>query len=107
VAFDIGEVLKEMIAAAGKVIGAEAPKVKDCVKAAIKDEKDALRSIARARLAKKIDDDGVKEHIAEEKEALKVALLVCQIQGKVATQKAINAALRVFNKALKAAVDAI
>lgn len=106
-AFDIEAVLKDMGAAAGKVVSKEAPKVKGCVKDALEEEKDALEAIAEARLAGDITDEDVKEQLEAEKDALKAALLACQVKAKVAAQKAINAALKVFNKALKAALAAL
>jgi hypothetical protein len=106
-AFDIEKVLKEMASAASKVLSKDGAAVGNCVKSAIKDEEDALKAIAEARLAGEITDDDVEEHLDGEKDALKAALLACQVKAKATAQKAINAALEVFNKALKAALKAI
>jgi len=106
-AFDIGNVLKEMVSAAGDVLATESPKIKGCVKAAFEEEKDALEDIARARLEGEIDDDDLKSQIADEGEALKAALLACKVKGKVAAQKAANAAIKVFTGALKTAIKAL
>jgi hypothetical protein len=96
-----------MASAAGDVFSEEAPKVKSCIKAAIEEEKGALDAIASARLADEIDDADMKSQIADEKEALKAALLVCQVKGKMAAQKAANAAIKVFTDALKVALKAL
>jgi len=106
-AFDIGAVLKDMTSAAGDVLAKEGPKVKGCVKTAIQQEKDALNAIAKARLKDEIDAEDMKSQIADEKEALKAALLVCQVKGKVAAQKAANAAIKVFTNAVKVALKAV
>ena len=106
-AFDIGEVLKQMISAAGDVLAKEGPIIKGCVKAAFEQEKDALEEIAQARLEGEIDDDDLKSQIADEEDTLKAALLACKVKGKVAAQKAANAAIKVFTGALETAFKAL
>lgn len=106
-AFDIGAVLKDMLSAAGDVLKDEAPKVKQCLKAAVEAEKDALEDIAKARFAKEITAEEMESQLADEKDALKAALLVCEVKTKVAAQKAANAAVAVFTSAVKAALKVI
>lgn len=106
-AFDIGAVLKDMLTAAGDVLKDEAPKIKQCLKAAIEAEKDALDDIAKARLAKEITAKEMQSQLRDEKDALKAALLVCQVKSKVAAQKAANAAAAVFEGAVKAALKVL
>lgn len=106
-AFEIGSVIKDMLAAAGDVLKDESPKVKQCLKAAIEAEKDALDDIAKARLAKDITAKEMQSQLADEKAALKAALLVCQVKSKIAVQKAANAAANVFANAVKVALKAI
>jgi VIT1/CCC1 family predicted Fe2+/Mn2+ transporter len=106
-AFDIGAVLKDMLSAAGDVLKDEAPKVKQCLKAAIEAEKDALDDIARARLAKEITAKEMQSQLKDEKDALRAALLVCEVKSKMAAQKAANAAATVFAGAVKTALKAI
>lgn len=103
-AFNIGEVLGGMADAIGKVLGTEWPKVRTCAKAALKDERDALEEIAKARINGEIDDAEMKSQLDDEKEALKAALLVCEVKAKVAAQKAANAAIKVLTDAIKAAL---
>lgn len=103
-AFDIGAVLKDMLVAAGDVLKDEAPKVKQCLKLAVEAEKDALDAIAKARIAKEITAKEMQSQLADEKDALKAALLVCQVKTKVAAQKAVNAAATVFTTAVRAAL---
>jgi hypothetical protein len=106
-AFDIGAVLKDMLSAAGDVLKDEALNVKQCLKAAIEAEKDALDEIGKARLAKKITAKEMQSQLADEKDALKAALLVCQVKSRMVAQKAANAAADVFANAVKAALKAI
>ena len=46
----------------------------------------------------------MKSQLDDEKEALKAALLVCEVKAKVAAQKAANAAIKVLTDAIKAAL---
>lgn len=106
-AFDIGATIKDMGNAAAAVLGGEAPKIRGCLDKAFEDEKEALKAIADARIAGEITAAEMKEQIADEREALKAALLVCKVKGKVAAQKAANAALKVLEKAVRAALKVV
>ncbi|SFB65267.1 hypothetical protein [Azotobacter beijerinckii] len=106
-AFDIEEVLDGMLDAAAGVLSAEWPKVRACVKTALEEERDALEAIAKARLNGEIDDDEMNSQLKDEKETLKAALLVCKVKGKIAAQKAANAAIKVLSDAIKAALKAL
>jgi hypothetical protein len=106
-AFNFGEVLDEMLGAAAEVLSAEWPKVNTCVTTAFEEERNELEAIAKARLEGEIDDDEMKSQLADEKETLKAVLLVCQVKGKVAAQKAANAAIKVLSDAIKVAVKAL
>lgn len=105
--FDIDSTIKDMGSAAAAVLAGEAPKVKDCLNKALQDEKEALKAIADARIAGEITAADMKSQIADEREALKAALLVCKVKGKVAAQKAANAALKVLQDAVRVALKAL
>lgn len=106
-AFDIGAVLKDMVTAACDVLSTEGPKVKGCVKKAIEEEKEALEAIAKARIEGEITAEDMKSQMADERDALKASMLVCQVKGKVAAQKASNAAIKVLTDAISVALKAI
>ncbi len=103
-AFDMGEVFDRVLGAAAGVLSAEWPKVQTCVTAAFEEERAALDAIAKARLNGEIDDADMNSQLEDEKETLQAALLVCQIKGKVAAQKAANAAIKVLSDAIKTAL---
>jgi hypothetical protein len=105
--FDIDATIKDMGNAAAAVLAGEAPKIRDCLDKALQDEKEALKAIADARIAGKITAADMKDQIADEREALKAALLVCKVKGKVAAQKAANAALKVLEKAVRGALKIV
>ena len=106
-AFDIDATIKDMGNAAAAVLAGEAPKIRDCLDKVLQDEKEALKAIADARIAGKITAADMKDQIADEREALKAALLVCKVKGKVAAQKAANAALKVLQNAVRAALKVV
>jgi hypothetical protein len=105
--FDIDATIKDMGSAAVAVLAGEGPKLKACISKALEDEKEALKAIADARIAGEITAAEMKDQIADEGEALKAALLVCKVKGKVAAQKAANAALKVLEKAVRAALKVV
>jgi hypothetical protein len=102
--FDIDGTIKDMGNAAAAVLAGEAPRIRACLDKALEDEKEALQMIAEARIAGEITNADMKSQIADEREALKVALLVCKVKGKVAAQKAANAALKVLQNAIGTAL---
>jgi hypothetical protein len=106
-AFDIKTVLSDMIDAFRGVAIGEWPKIKDCARKAFADEKEFLIELAEARLAGEIDDDMLAAQLRDEKETLEAVLLVCQIMGKKLLQDALNAAIDVFNSAVKTAVGGL
>jgi uncharacterized protein YktB (UPF0637 family) len=106
-AFDIAEVLNEMLGAASNVFSGDWTKVQTCFTAVFEAERDALAEIARARLENEIDDDDLKSQLEDEKEVLKAELLVCQVKGKIMAQKAANAAIKVLSDAIKTAVGVL
>lgn len=105
--FDIDGTIKDMGNAAAAVLAGEGPKLKSCIDKALEDEKEALQMIADARIAGEITNADMKSQIADEREALKAALLVCKVKGKVAAQKAANAALKVLEGAVRTALKAL
>ena len=102
--FDIDKTFGDMLDAMSGVVTEDWPKIKSCVNKALQDEKDALEAIAKARLDGEIDDEDLNSQLADEREALKAALLVCKVKTKVMAQKAANAAIKVLTDAIKVAL---
>lgn len=103
-AFDTQATLSGMIDAVRGVLSGQWPKVKDCVKRALEEEKEVLEALAAARLSGEIDDDTLQAQLRDEEETLKAVLLVCQLLTKKLIQEAANAAIRVFNDAVATAL---
>jgi hypothetical protein len=102
--FNLDTTLNDMASAISGVISDEWSGVKECVKKALEDEKDALAGIVEARLGGEIDDEDMKSHLEDEKVALEAALLACQVKAKIMAQNAVNAAIEVLMNAVKAAL---
>lgn len=103
-ALDMNAVLTEMIGAVRGVVAGDWPKVRECVRKALAEERDFLAELAQARLSGEIGDDTLAAQLRDEKETLEAVLLVCQLLGKKMIQDAANAAIDVFNRAIKAAL---
>lgn len=105
--FDIKATLSSMLGAMNNVISSDWPKVRDCVKKALAEEQQALETLAKARLSGEIDDAMLAAQLDDEKETLKSVLLVCEVIGKKMVQDAANAAIDVFNNAIKTAIGSL
>jgi hypothetical protein len=105
--FDIKTVLGDMLAAISGVVSSEFPKVRECVKKALAEETDFLEELAKARLDGEIDDDILEQQLRDEKATLSASLLVCQVLTKKMAQDSANAAIDVFNAAVKTALGGL
>ena len=106
-AFDIKATLSSMLDAMNNVVGVEWPKVRDCVRKALTEEQQALETLAKARLSGEIDDAMLAAQLDDERETLKSVLLVCEVIGKKMAQDAANAAIDVFNNAIRTAIGGL
>lgn len=106
-AFDFNKTLEDMVGAIAGVLSGEWPKVEACVKKALQEEKDAMVQIAEARLLGEINDEEMKSQLEDENFVLEAALLACQVKANVMAQQAANAAIKVLNTAIEAALKAI
>lgn len=102
--FDIDQTFKDMLGAAKAIFESEWPKAKDAVEQVLNDEREALQNIAVERLKGNITEEDFKSHLEKEKLALEAGLSMLTVIAKATIQKAVNAAIEVFWKAVKAAV---
>ena len=103
-AFDIKTVVEGMLGAAGQVLADEWPKVQSSLQSVLLQEAATLEAIATARLAGEISEEEMQGQLEDEKKTLEACLLACEVQSKMATQKAINAAMDVLTGAVGAAL---
>jgi hypothetical protein len=107
VKFDIDAVLKDMAEAAKDATKGYAVDTKDYASRILKKEKDALTELAMAKIAGQIDDATFEREVEREKKVVETELLTIEIMTKAHAQKAVNAAMDVFAKAVKAAITAV
>lgn len=105
--FDIDQVVKDMSAAISETVKEDAGDVGVSVKAIMETEKASLKELGDARLKGDIDDMVFNREIEREKKVVEVELLTIKIMTKALAQKAVNAAIDVFVKAVKAAIPSI
>jgi len=105
--FDIKITLGDMLKAMKGVVSDEWPKVKDCIRRALDEEEEVLRSLAEARLVGEIDDEALGAQLRDERDTLEAVLAVCQLMGKRLAQDAANAAIDAFNKGVLAAAKSL
>lgn len=103
---NIDNTLESMALAIKDVISSESPALRDCIRKALDDERQALQDIASARLAGEITDEDMQSQLEDEEAALRAVLLACQVRSKAIIQKAANAAIKVFTDAVTGAIKA-
>lgn len=102
--FDIDQVLKDMADAISDTVKEGAGDINSSVKEILEAEKKSLKELGEARLRGKIKQDVFDREIEREKKVVEAELLTIQIMTKAVSQKAVNAAIDVFVKAVKAAI---
>ncbi len=103
-AFNAEQTEKDMLASVKAVMGSEWPKINDAMQQVLKDEREALQNIAVAYAAGKINDDDLKSQLEDEKDTLKAGLSMVRAVSTASLQKAVNAAIDTFWKAVLAAI---
>ena len=102
--FDIGEVLKDMTKAVQSSVREDIGDISEYENQILKNQKNSLKELGMARVSGEIDDEVFDREIEREKIVLETELLTIQIMTKALSQKAVNAAIDVFVKAVKAAL---
>ncbi len=105
--FDIEAVLKDMAEAVKNATKDDVADAKQYSSQILENEKDALAELSTARITGQIDEATFKREVEREKKVVETELLAIQIMTKALTQKAVNAAIDVFVKAVKAAIVSV
>jgi hypothetical protein len=99
-AFDINEVLAGMLSSVKTITKDNWNNVKDSANSYLQDRKFRLELLATLLLQKEISQEFFKKMVAEEEKILESELHSIAIVTKAIAQKAANAALDVFQKAV-------
>jgi hypothetical protein len=102
--FDIDQVLKDMAAAASKSAKQEVAGIREYADSILENEKESLKELGEARVNGEITAKVFDREIAREKKVVQTELLTIQLMTDAAAQRAANAAIDVFIKAVKAAI---
>lgn len=102
--FDIHATLNDMLEAVRKVVGDSWDDVGEYATQVFTDHAETLEELARMRLRNEITHAELKSELEDEKTTLEAELRAMQVLGKAVAQKAANAAIRAFIKAVKSAL---
>ena len=102
--FNIEQVLQNMAAAISHTVKESGSDIKELSEEIINNEKESLKELVEARLRNEIDETVFNREIEREKKVVEAELLTIEIMTKALAQKAVNAAIDVFVKAVKAAI---
>lgn len=103
-AFDINEVVAQMIGAIKDTAKENWKVVKNSANGYFQDHKSRLELLASLRLNKQISDEFFKSRIADEEKILESELHSIAIITKAVAQKAANAAIDIFQNAITKAL---
>lgn len=101
---DIEKVLKDMAMAANNAVKDDIGEIQDYARQIVENEKQSLKNLGEARIRGDIDDDTFEHEMERQKKVVKAEFLAVQIMTKAAAQKAVNAAMETFKKAVKALI---
>jgi hypothetical protein len=102
--FNIETVLKDMGVAAKKTLEKDLGEIEDFSKEILEEEEESLELIAKERVAGRWSEEKFNRELGREKKVIEAELLTIEIMTKAAAQRAVNAAIEVFVKAVKAAL---
>ena len=102
--FDIETVYNDMVSAMSDAVKDDVGEIKQYADTIIKNEKKSLKKLGEARIQGQITDEVFDREIKREKKVVETELLTIQLMTEASVQKAVNAAINVFVKAVKAAI---
>lgn len=102
--FDIDRVLTEMAGTIAGVVKDGTGDINDGVLQILNTEREVLKDLRDALLRNEIDDTIFKREIEREKKVIETELLTVQIMAKALVERAVNAAIDIFVKAVSLAI---
>ena len=100
----IEDILKDMADAISNAVKEGTGDIKAFAKEILDSEKESLKELGEAKLRGDINQEVFDREIEREKKVVEAELLTIKIMTKALAQKAVNAAIEVFVKAVKAAI---
>lgn len=102
--FDINKVINDMARAIKDEVKVNIGDIKEYADKILENEKESLEELGQARVSGEIDDETFERELEREKKVVEAELLTIKIMTKALAQKAVNAAIDVFAKAVKLAI---
>ncbi len=102
--FNIDTVIDDMLNAIKEVAESDIKDIEGYLKQILEGEKDTLKELAVLRLSGQITDDEFNSEIESEKDTFKAQMEAITVMTLSTKQKAINAAIGVFTKAVMSLV---
>lgn len=104
---DVNQVLADMLAVMKESIKKDGGKAKRITGQLLKNQQERLKLLAELRINKEITQKEFELRLEDNKHIIEAELNAVAVVSKVATQNAANAAIEVFNKAVKGAISAL
>jgi hypothetical protein len=102
--FDINKVINDMAQAIRDEVKVNIGDIKEYANKILENEKQSLEELGQARVSGEIDDETFEKELEREKKVVEAELLTIKIMTKALAQKAVNAAIDIFAKAVKLAI---
>ncbi|MFP4665002.1 MAG: hypothetical protein ACLFM1_11300 [Bacteroidales bacterium] len=100
-------IVKKMFTALKDSLGEEYDRAETQVNSILKTKEARLKNLSEKRLHGEISGQEFQSYIEDEKDMLIIELNTLQVIGKASAQRAVNAALGVFNDAINKALKAL
>lgn len=102
--FDIDKVINDMAKAIKDEVKINVGDIKEYADKILENEKQSLEELGQARVSGEIDDEVFEREVEREKKVVEAELMTIRIMNKALAQKAVNAAIDIFVKAVKLAL---
>jgi uncharacterized protein YktB (UPF0637 family) len=104
---DVNQVIGDMFAAMKNSIQKDGGKAKRLTDELLQNQKERLELYAELRINNEITQEQFESRLEDNKQIMKAELQAAIVISKVAAQNATNAAIEVFNKAVKSAISIV
>ena len=105
--FDINKVLGDMLAAMKNSLSDNWDEVQGPAKQFLENKKERLKLLSELRISGDLSQEKFESRLEDEKLILEAELNALAVVSKAIAQKAVNAAMDVLSRAVKAAIDII
>lgn len=102
--FNIDRVLEDMLNAVKESAQYDISQIDGYLKEILENEKAMLATLAEQRIRGEITEEEFKSELKDEEDTLKAEMKALEVMTLRATQKAVNAAIDIFVKAVKEAI---